>query len=189
MTEKIEIVNVDCSPQIDPYKYATNGLTITTLYIDPQSKTCRINQEYDDNHTPQSVWHGRTLKLPLASYLDTEKVKAFLHGEEGQSLLQQVCTGHEVYWNGSNNVGVFSEPALDALNELCQEIEYLESNREFWTCAEWTAQLTTEELGVNAATTDEQLRILAELMQPVDRITLIDNMFSYLQSRRDMMID
>ena len=187
MTEKIEIVNVDCSPQIDPYKYATNGLTITTLYIDPQSKTCRINQEYDDNHTPQSVWHGRTLKLPLASYLDTEKVKAFLHGEEGQSLLQQVCTGHEVYWNGSNNVGVFTDESTRALTELCHEIECLESSYEFWTCSEWTAQLT--ELGVNAATTDEELRELAKLLEPADRITLIDNMFSYLQSRRDMMID
>ena len=189
MTEKIEIVNVDCNPKIDPYHRDTNGLTITTLFIDPSDKTCWIDQEYDDNCTPEAVWNGRIMAETLASYLDTEKVRNFLLSKYGQYLLRRICTGHEVYWNGSNHVGVFTDESTRALTELCHEIEYLESSYEFWTCSEWTAQLTTEELGVNAATTDEELRELAKLLEPADRITLIDNMFNYLQSRRDMMID
>lgn len=182
----VKIKNVDCVHEIDPYHRDTQGFTITTLHIDPESRTCSINQEYDDNATPSRVWHGVDIERNIEpGVYDGGQIEAYLNSREGQALLDRVCDGHEVEWDGSNHVGRMDDDAESALDELVEEIMSYPSDREEWTCDGWFGNNSDDELGITAQTTDAEIKALAEKYEREADAVLIDDVESYLRSRRD----
>ena len=73
-------------------------------------------------------------------------------------LFQRIVDGSEVEWDGNNFVGRLNEDAREAEEELEQLLEdYVDGSIGLWDAGEWLQDSSDEELGVTAASTDDEL--------------------------------
>jgi hypothetical protein len=181
----VKIISVDTMPEIDPYHRDTQGLTLTEITIDPEDMECYISQECDNNSTSIDKWNGMIIGRKLNGTLDGDDCKDFLESEDGQALLTRICDGWSADYNGNNYVGGLDDDAQNALDELVEELESFYSNKEAWTCGDYFQNLDDAELGISAATTDDEIKVLAENLEKDSDVYLIDDVESYLTERRD----
>jgi len=87
----------------------------------------RYNPEIG-NGVPADVYNGLTrrwtISREVARYLPRTTVCEFL--DRLAPLLERVCQGHSVRWNGSNNVGRLDDDALEAsklIDRACYDLE------------------------------------------------------------------
>ena len=183
----IKILHVHTAPEPDPYHADTRGLTTTMLYIDPEDRTCWIDQDDDDNATPSDEWYGLRLAYPIDTHLDAPSVSAYLRGE-GQAILSRILAEYTTWWRDSNLYGglspdgeVFMERLVNKLNSL------VDDTTGYWYTSEWLDPLSDDELGICATTTDERLSQIAdeqEKMATDNDAKLLDDPVEYLERRR-----
>jgi hypothetical protein len=196
MDTKITAKKIDCKPEIDPYRRDTNGLSTSTLWIDPREHTCGIRQDWPgDNSTPAEEWHGLIVTSRLSpedAELDPKAIREYIEGEAGQELLARICAGHAIEWNGSNHVGSMTDDASAALDEIVDELSTMTSGRESWFCGDWFGQCTAAEIGITDETTDEKIAEIAKAYAAdaeAQNIHLIDDVADYLTNRRNALND
>jgi hypothetical protein len=110
---------------------------------------------------PADVWHGHRRRYPIPC-LTAKAANELL--DEIAPLAARVCDGYASRWNGQNHVASFTEAAADAerqIRALCEEADP-EQAVKVWDAADWFAGLGNRdrqrrELGITAATTDEEL--------------------------------
>lgn len=88
------------------------------------------------NGTPMSVWHGRTLTWRVPSNVRGDALLAFV--QEHRQLFERVYLGHEVDWDGRNNVGTLDDDAQEASEEIEKAAESLyDETVDVCSMAEW----------------------------------------------------
>lgn len=186
MTIKIDSVNT--KPGLDVYHRDTQGITRTQVALDPQKRTLWVVQEDDDNATPMNEYLRLVLTFDLGGHPEEADVRAYLGGKDAQALLEAVCEGFEVQWDGNNNVGTLTDPASDAWDELYNALNDLaDSDWACWAAADWLKDSDLEGDGLQADMTDEELdamadRLLAEAES--DHVVILDRLSDYLERRR-----
>jgi hypothetical protein len=185
----VKISKIDTLPEIDPFHSDTQGFTLTCLNIDPRSRDCSVSQEYDNNSTSEPVWNGRVIQERLHGFLDGDQIKLFLESDEGQEILDKICDGHSVDWNGNNFVGHMDDDCEHNLESLVKELETYGHEGEAWTCDEWFGNNSDDELGINKNISDEEIKSLAKKYETEADVCLVDDVESYLINRRDLIDD
>jgi hypothetical protein len=146
------------------------------LKVDPSSQTLKPQTPYIeldltspdnaihiDTHcqiegTPISVWHGVVRRYYLSPYTDAEALTSDINAGVFDDLFQRIVDGSEVEWDGNNFVGRLNEDARDAEEELEKILEdYVDGSIGLWDAGEWLQDSSDEELGVTAASTDDEL--------------------------------
>jgi hypothetical protein len=143
---------------------------------------------------PMRVWHGHVVRW-LIPALKAEPANALL--DEIAPLAKRVCDGYESRWDGHNHVARFDADARSA----CEEIERLceaagdddEEQIRVWDAADWFEPFggdveQAHELGITAATTDEQLDEIQEREETTaseNGCDEIEGAFEHLRRLRD----
>ncbi len=97
----------------------------------------------------EEVFHGRVRQVPCAPTLTLEELVAF--SEELGPLIETVIEGLDDVWNGNNRVGILTDEAAEALEELAAILnpETHADSLEVWEPAEWLEGTSDEELLVD----------------------------------------
>ena len=149
--DRTELLKVDPSSQsLRPQTpYLELDLTDKQIHIDTY---CQIDG------TPISVWHGVVRWYRLSPYTDAEALTTDINAGVFDDLFQRIVDGSEVEWDGNNYVGRLNEDAREAEEELEQLLEdYVDGSIGLWDAGEWLQDSSDEELGVTAASTDDEL--------------------------------
>ena len=179
----VKIGKIECHHEIDPYHRNTNGLTLTVLNIYPKSRKCNVSQDYDDNATSMNCWNGIDIEKTLHNTLDSVNVREFLESDDGQNLLDRICNGHDVEWNGSNHIGSLDDDAELALSDLIVELENCFTDEAEWLCGDYFSNCSDDELGIYKGMPDVSIKKLANRLQSECNEYLIDDVESYLKNR------
>ncbi len=180
-TTTIKIKKINCTPEIDPYHRDTQQLTKTYLTIDPTDGLLWIDQECDDNSTPEPVWNGRMLmrRLSSGSILNDGEIRNYLQTDEAQELFRRICAGHDVEWNGNNMVGRVNADADAALDKLVEKLECYTTDKEAWTRESYLYQACTAEM-----TDDEIEQVAKDIKNDANIIILDGDPKEYMIKRR-----
>lgn len=191
MSEKIEILEIDVIQERD--LYATGQYTRTSLWLDPQKRKLRVQQVMRTNSTTFALWHGRELEELLtppeheAEAPDADALKEYLESDEAQTLLDQVCSGHSVDWDGNNMVGSLTEDALGAWETLLREIDDLpRSEWHTWEVEEWLRCSSLSDLQLSITATDEEIEAAAAQIEAdakADKVKILGDVTEYLKEK------
>jgi hypothetical protein len=109
---------------------------------------------YGGDGTPEDEWHDRTLTYHLGGpgVIDVDLLREDLaQGGRLAALVDRVKAGHEVVWDGNNNVGQLGEDAQEASDELERLLghhgdvpTYVRVDMAVWDVAEWMEGSTTD---------------------------------------------
>jgi len=188
-TTQVKIETVNVIPELDPYHRDTQGCSYTELAIDPAYRKVWVTQEYRSGSTPEAEWHNRILTAQLEPVPDGDALREFLSSADGQEYLARICDGHEIEWDGSNNVGKQNVDSNVAMRDLMNRIADLpESEWEFWAADEWLYVGAEQE--ITSTTTDEQLQTLAQVYENLakyEHVVLHADAIEYLTEYRDRL--
>lgn len=187
----VTIKSINTMPELDPYQRDTGQATYTELWLDPQERIATVDQEYRTGATTFAIWHSCELTFRINGHPKADGMKEYLESDEVQSLLNTICDGHSIEWDGNNHVGHFTEDALNAKEKLERDLaEYYDSDGwNFWDVDNWL-QYGVDEL--TADTTDEEIKALAETIESdakCDSVILNGDIVEHLTDRRDEMRD
>ena len=170
----------DVRQQLAPLYKRFNGQTqpqIAYLEIDLAERT--MTAEYNPeigNAVPAAVWHRRVLRVSVSPYVHGTMLADQMESTDLLALVAAVCDGHNIEYDGSNRVGVLTEDAALALNEMESICDDLTSECAITVCTpdEWIPSL--DYTSITADTTDEQItKLAAEYVANAERdMTLID---------------
>lgn len=186
----VKITKIDTMPESDPYN--NGSASRTTFWLDPQGRVAIVSQDYKTNSTTFAIYHRCELTLSIGDHPVAADVREYLESEDTQRLLDTICDGHSIEWNGNNNVGRLTEDAQLALDTLEQDLadRWLGSGWAFWDVEEWLGESADQ--FINTATTDEEIAKLAEEAEAdakLENIILSGNVADYFTSVRDEMRD
>lgn len=102
------------------------------------------------NAVPAEVWRKRVLRFPVPSAIRGDVIADFLESEPFQNLVERILDGYETRWDGSNNVGNFSETAQKARDDLSELI-----NLELWDDEKCSTPVDPEEYWYSSMDSDE----------------------------------
>jgi hypothetical protein len=184
----VTVYMVETRPELDPFKRDTGGETYTAVKVDPSDRTVYATQEWHDNATPMEEWLDRIVVFLPAIRPDEDELRSLLESDEGQRLLDAICDGHSIEWDGNNMVGVLTDDASAALDELTGLIDALpETDWELWSVEDWLQQA---DLGITAQTTDAELSAMAEEIEreaTQDHRILSGDVAEYLRQERERL--
>lgn len=184
--EQVTILSIDTVPEHDPYQNLPGVSSHTELRLDPRDRTAHVYQDYKTNSSLMTVYNGVELEFGIYGHPDEDEVREYLTTGHGQELLQAICNGHEVVWNGHNHVGRLTDEAAAAVEQLSEYLSYWEPKYTYWDADEWLYDSAIEH--ITAATTDEELADLAEQfteLAKAENIVLSDDIMDCLIRYRD----
>lgn len=192
----IYVADIDVIKELDPYHRDTGGLTTTALHIDPDRRRVWVEQKEHSNSTPESYYHGRMLSYEIEDAEGPpggDELKEFLSSAAGQALLHRICDGHEIRWNGHNNIGVLSADAIEAVDELLSAISTLPRSKwQSWTCEDWLGNVSDQDLGLWVGMSPEAVAVVARGIEDGaedERVYLVDDIEEYLKKRLKWLED
>ena len=151
--ERTQLLKVDPSSQTLKPQTPYIELDLTS-----PDKQIHIDTYCQIDGTPISVWHGVVRRYYLSPYTDAEALTSDINAGVFDDLFQRIVDGSEVEWDGNNFVGRLNEDAREAEEELEQLLEdYVDGSIGLWDAGEWLQDSSDEELGVTAASTDDEL--------------------------------
>lgn len=187
---RVAILSCNAKPLVDPFHRDTRGRTTTTLWINYREQTCGLRQDWKDYSTTSDEWHSLVATIGIDpaedAELDPQAVLKYLQSDDGQSLLNRICDGHTIAWNGSNLVGTKSDDAEEALQEIASTIAGLTDDWSSSFCSEIMDHLTAEELGITEDMGRDEICALAANLEAQLRsshIALLDDITVYLADR------
>ena len=181
--EKLDLVHVD---------YAASDLRQEQayLYFDPENGkiwTDTLNT-FERSGVPMSVYHGVILRWPLPASTNGEWLTRSINDGDLDNLFDRIKAGYTCDWDGSNWVGTLNRDAEDAYWEIDYMLEkFVDLDLGVWWADEWLADVQDDELGINAETTDEELKTIAEEWdnEAASYGTRLRGTYEYLVRRRD----
>lgn len=180
----ILIQEINTKPESDPYHLDTDGISQTVFWLDLESKTCGVGQEYRSNSTSSERWNGRELYWYVPGYPSDHDMREWI--EDNMPMLEKIVSGHTVEWDGNNHKGYLSDAARQHVDDLEQELNsgYLGNYWETWSVDDWLDPVIGE---ITAEMTDERLVELVEEWQPEDHIVLVGRLdiLEYITQVRD----
>lgn len=198
MTVKVE--RIDVIAEEDVYRRGGEYMTYTELYINPDSRRCLVSQQSNAPGvgTPEDEWHHRVLTYNIGggrefgrgecqAAPDADDLRKLLESKKGQALLDRICDGHEVNWDGHNRVGELDSDAQAAREKLMVLVDDLpRSQWTTWMIEDWLYEWRRNE--VKATTTDAEIVKLAQeaKTQADDEYVYVDgDIEDYLTEYRD----
>lgn len=186
----VKITKVDTMPESDPYN--NGSASRTTFWLDPQEREAIVSQDYKTNSTTFAIYHRCELELSIGDHPVAADVREYLESEDTQRLLDTICDGHSIEWNGHNNVGRLTDDAQLALDTLEQDLadRWLGSGWAFWDVEEWLGESVKQI--ISTTTTDEEIAKLAQEAEEgakQENIILSGDVADYFTSVRDEMRD
>lgn len=132
------------------------------IELDPQARHAEVawNAEIGDA-VPMCVWHGLRLRYTVDHSLSGQQIADLLEDDEVQALMERVCVGHTVEWDGGNDVGRLSDDAQEAHECLVAMLYQVVGEAEIWD-ADYIAEGAREDDRVTAETTDAELATIAD---------------------------
>ena len=82
------------------------------------------------NAVPVDVYQRRTLRFGITPYLSGDELVDIVTSEEVTNLLAIIYAGHDVRWDGRNNVGYLDGEAESAFDELADYLDRVEPSEE-----------------------------------------------------------
>ena len=76
------------------------------------------------------VYQRRTLRFGITPYLSGDELADIVTSEEVTNLLAIIYAGHDVRWDGRNNVGYLDGEAESAFDELADYLDRVEPSEE-----------------------------------------------------------
>ena len=142
----------------------------------------------DEWHRLRLMWGIPTLKAEAANDL-LERLMPFC---------ERIANGFEVVWNGHSKVGQYTrdaEAAIETVRSLCEGEQGRDSDAEVhvWDAADWLGGIGSDasqraELGITAATTDEELDAIGLRVEDeatCEGVDVIEGLDRYLKALRD----
>lgn len=138
--------------------------------LELDTRTGKLSCSYDPNiggGTTFDHYHRLILSIGVPC-LTADAANGLM--DEVAPLAQRVLDGADEEWNGSNNVGVFTDEAMEAWEEIERICNAWSTDEDpsltvsWWDVADWFSEgeaSTIESLGLTADTTDEQLDAIA----------------------------
>lgn len=111
----------------------------------------------------EEAFHGRVQQVPCAPTLTFEELVWF--SEELAPLIELVIEGLDDEWDGNNRVGILTDEAADALEEIesTLEPEKHTDSLEVWEPAEWLDGTSNSELLVDLREAGSLEALIAEI--------------------------
>lgn len=140
--------------------------------------------------TPFSVWHGRSIRWAIPALTESAAEGLLL---DLIPLADRICAGYSCEWDGSNNVGRYSEDARDAaeaIRDLCDR-EWGEGEvLSVWHAQDWygpcgTGAQIARQVGLTAETTDAELDSIVESEESAASPHQIDGVWALLRNLRE----
>lgn len=170
------------------------------LEVDPQERSikCSWNGEVG-NSVPINVWNRCILRFHIPCITKTSANK-MMNDSRVQSLVEDICNGHSIEWDGSNNIGVLTGKAewlVYTLETLFDNDLYFDETNLVQVCdaAEYLSPLGDDEqqcvnLGLTLDMTSDDLFDLATDIEDeafANGIHIIENLDNYLKDLRDRL--
>lgn len=162
------------------------------LHLEGRFLNTRIDHERG-NSTPMLVVHNRVLRFGIGFVPTAQTANRLL--DQIVAPARVILAHSDIEWNGSNHVGVFDDPAQEAMREIENILELANEENDPST---YIGELRADEwfvdgAPVQATATDEQLRDLArqeelealEMQEP----TVLIGALAYLTRARDNLRD
>lgn len=138
------------------------------------------------NAVPSGVWQRVVVRVGCSPLLSRSRLEGL--SADLSPLVDRVCGGGTVEWDGSNRVGVLDDDATEAVAEIERVLESEDGDIDEWEAGEWLA-VRTDSDGVTtiAYTDDAPLRITSEttddeiwaMVQRIDATSAGDGMILY----------
>ena len=159
------------------------------------------------NGVPSRVWHNIVQRCPCSAELSAAQIETL--SEELRPLIERVCDGVAVEWDGSNYVGRPDDDAEQALAEIQARLDAEEGECHVWESAaeyyrrvvqrEWTtdedaegdeqvAAVMLDDLRITATTTDAEIDALETRLADdawCEECTVLVDLGDYLTGLRD----
>ncbi len=143
------------------------------------------------NGVPVAVWHGRTLRWTIPC-LTADAANALL--DEVLPIAERIVAGYSRRWDGHNHVGEFdadAEAAREEMAALLDGREFGEGEKvEAWDAGDWFGAVGSRdaqrrELGITAATSDEELDAIETREDNAAGARIITGLRRHLDGLRD----
>lgn len=139
---------------------------------------------------PMSVYHCRTLRWSIPA-LTADAANALL--DELLPYAETIVAGYSCEWNGHNHVGRYTDEAAEAIEAVAGLLESRSFDGhvvEAWDAADWFGAVGSHdaqrrELGITAATTDEELAAIVEREDANAEARIINGLEKYVTMLRD----
>lgn len=164
-------------------------------YVELDVRNGHLTASYNGeigNARPAEVYHGHVQRWSIP-VLKSNAVNALL--EQIRPFAERVCAGYESEWNGSNNAARYNYDAMDSMIEIRSLCEKVNPDDELvvWEASDWlygmgSMDAQREALGIDAATTDEQLdTIERDLLEHAasDDVDKVEGLAAHLKRLRD----
>lgn len=182
---------VDTRPSYDNYVNLPGRSTYTELTVYPAERVVTVTQEQKTNSWTMAEHHGLELTSLVYGHPDEEEAREYLEQGEGQELLRRVCDGHSTDWNGNNTVGVMTDDASSAWEELRETLRspYFDNKYSFVEADEWLYPARDD---ISPSTTNEELAELARDItgeMEAEGVVLDEDVLDWLKDQRQEMQD
>lgn len=94
------------------------------------------------NAVPMAVWHGLVSRYAVSALLSAQQVAGLLADETVVALAARVHAGRTERWDGSNYVGVLSDDAVEASEQLTQYLSEIEGAADVQDVGDYLALYT-----------------------------------------------
>lgn len=161
------------------------------LEIDPEEREISVDVDGEiGNAVPECVYHGRVLRIEIP-LLTPEAANRLM--SEIVPLVERICDGHDVEWDGSNMVGSMDDDAQAAFDELESLIETWPSEEDIEDVRDASdffaglggSSTQRAELGIRADTTDEEMERKAEAEETNALPTRVVDVLEHMRRLRD----
>jgi hypothetical protein len=162
------------------------------LCIDWQNEVVEFfSQSSSNNSTSAAEWHGHEINVRLPK-VDARNIKQALL--EFAPSIREMAECYDSQWNGSNHVASWTD--LDMLEDFRRDLDnviddLIHSVTIDCSPQDWFSTVTAEDLGITAATTDEEVEQLAKenVEDALHNDRVLYGAEDYLLELRDEQID
>lgn len=191
---KIEIADIERLEliEIDPYRRDTCTAASVQIVIEPSEGRAYLETYSPGQGVHTDRWHGVDLTLPVetSGHVDGPELVEWLRDGDGQALLQRICAGHAVEWDGNNHVGELDDDAQEALDTLAYWLEHNAPTLDgehagLWQAEDWLDGST--DLPITAETTDAEISALADRLteEATETDAVVVGVYTFLIEMRD----
>ncbi len=134
------------------------------------------------------VFHNRTLSWGVASRVRGDALADLLESDEMRALFERVHTGHDVEWDGNNNVGHLDYDARAASDEIEAELTTLGEDEAsmgaVWDVDQWLEHSAFDDIWETGKTLTEAVTAVEE-SAAAENIELDGDVSRYLLDRAE----
>lgn len=189
ITIKTENLRGEIAPLYHRYQNQTNAQPAYVELDEDGVVSASYNPEIGSPHAiPFSVFHRRDLRWGVANAIRGDALADYLESDEARALLERIHAGHDIEWDGNNNVGKLSDDAARAEIDFEAALQALgedDSNMgAVWEVGEWLENDSLYSFWPEGKTLSEAVEYVEKCAEH-DRIELDGDIERYLLDRAE----